>query len=83
VSNLLLARSFSRQREIATRLSLGASRTTVIRQFLTESLVVAVMGAIGGLLLAYRMTAAVYSEIGRLAGTPPDVSFELDGRVLR
>ncbi|OLE97275.1 MAG: hypothetical protein AUG75_10235, partial [Cyanobacteria bacterium 13_1_20CM_4_61_6] len=80
VTNLLLARSTIRQREMALRTSLGASRSRLVRQLFTESLLLAVGGGAFGILLAYGgillLTTLSPDNLPRIG----DVA--IDGRVL-
>ncbi len=80
LSGLLLARAVSREREISIRLAIGASRSRLIRQFLTESFILAALGGAAGLLLARWFSSILVTTMAN--GEAVTISSAPDWRVL-
>jgi predicted permease len=81
VANLLIARAFMRQKELAVRLSLGASRRRLIRQMLVESGVLSALGGIVGIALAVALTRTLLALVPA-DGQPLPMTARPDVRVL-
>ena len=81
LANLLLARGAARRPEIALRVSLGASRQRIMRQLVTESLTLAVIGGVGAIAVAYALHGALVAMLADW-DSRFRISFALDPRVL-
>lgn len=81
IANLLLARSVSRQKEIAVRLSLGASRFRLIRQLLVENLIMALVGGAFALIVTF-WTARRFMDFAPSSNLPVYVLVPVDGMVI-
>jgi predicted permease len=74
VGNMLVARGFGRSREIAIRLSIGAGKGRLVRQLLTEHMLLALLGGIGGLALASVGAHAVFAALPTVGDSQIDLS---------
>ncbi|MGD0776319.1 MAG: ABC transporter permease [Candidatus Solibacter sp.] len=82
LAGLILARGSARSREIAIRLSIGASRFRVIRQLLTESLILAALGGVAGFAAAYRLLDLLARFRGDSAVVQSEIAYTPDLRVV-
>jgi predicted permease len=82
IANLLLARAAARRRELAVRLAVGASRARLVRQLLTESILLALGGGLAGVALAWTVVRAFEASPPPAGALPVALEFSIDGRVL-
>ena len=84
VANLLLARGEARQKELVLRLAIGADRYRLVRQLLTESLLLAISGAVVGVVLAFWADSLLLRMVGGFSDGPAAIQLNLrpDMRVL-
>jgi predicted permease len=79
VTNILLSRAMARQREMAVRAALGAGRARLIRQALTETMLLSFLGGAVGIVLGIWVSSL--NSIHVVAGIPINLDFSFDGRV--
>jgi putative ABC transport system permease protein len=77
VANLLLSRAAVREKEIAVRASLGAGQTRIFRQLMTESMILAVFGALVGFIIAVWAKDLLHTAVAAQMGHIPKVSIDL------
>jgi predicted permease len=82
VGNLLLVRSFARRHEMSVRMAIGASGGRLLRQLLTEGLILAGFGAVGGLVVAYCCRHALPLLLPARSGTAMYLPGEIDWHVM-